>query len=48
MVIKAEVRIKAPMAVVWRTLSNLGRWKDWNTGCASCCFNSGDRRAEGA
>ena len=36
------------MAVVWRTFSNLGRWKDWNTACASCCFTSGDRLAEGA
>ena len=48
MVIKAEVRIQAPMAVVWRTFSDLDRWKDWNTACASCCFTSGDRLAEGA
>lgn len=48
MVIKAEVRIQAPMAVVWQTFSNLDRWKDWNTACERCCFTSGDRLAEGA
>jgi hypothetical protein len=48
MVIKAEVHIKAPIATVWRTFSNLDHWKDWNTACESCCFTSGDHLAQGA
>jgi len=48
MVIKAEVRIKGPIAMVWRVFSHLNEWKDWNTACSSCRFTSGDSLAEGA
>lgn len=48
MVIRAQVRIKAPLPVVWRVFSHLGDWKDWNTACNSCRFTAGSDLTAGA
>jgi hypothetical protein len=48
MIIKAETRIHAPLAVVWQVFSHLEDWKKWNTACNSCRFTQGDRLMQGA
>jgi hypothetical protein len=48
MVIEADIRIEAPLPVVWQVFSRLDDWKDWNTACSSCRFTAGDELADGA
>ena len=42
MKIEEEIRINAPLAVVWRIFSKMEDWDSWNTACRSCCILEGD------
>ena len=42
MIISEEIKINAPLSVVWQTFSLMEAWDDWNTACRSCCITSGD------
>ncbi|UCG13159.1 MAG: SRPBCC family protein [Deltaproteobacteria bacterium] len=48
MVIREEIEIAAPLAIVWNVFSRLEEWDDWNTACQSCRLVEGEGMAEGA
>lgn len=48
MVIREEIEIVAPLAIVWNVFSRLEEWDDWNTACQSCHLVEGEEMAEGA
>ena len=48
MVIKEEIEIEAPLAIVWNIFSRLDEWDDWHTACQSCRLVEGEEMAAGA
>jgi len=45
MIIREEIAINAPLAVVWSVFSRMEQWQDWNTVCRECCYLDGDAMA---
>jgi hypothetical protein len=41
-IIREEIEIDAPLAMVWHTFSQMENWDEWNTACRSCALISGD------
>ena len=41
MVIREEIRINAPLAIVWFVFSRMEEWDQWNTACRECCYSDG-------
>ena len=48
MLIREEIEIAAPLAIVWSVFSRLEEWDDWNTACQSCRLVEGEEMAPGA
>ena len=48
MVIREEIEITAPLAIVWNVFSRLEEWDEWNTACQSCHLVEGEETAAGA
>jgi len=48
MVIREEIEIAAPLAIVWSVFSRLEEWDDWNTACQSCHLVEGEEMLAGA
>jgi len=48
MVIQEEIKIAAPMSIVWAVFSNVEEWDDWNTACQSCHLVEGEEMGAGA
>ena len=44
MEIREQIKINAPLRVVWRLFSHMEDWDGWNTTCRNCCITSGDER----
>jgi len=45
MIIRKEIDINAPLAVVWSVFSRMEEWQDWNSVCRECCYLDGDSLA---
>ena len=48
MIIKASVRINAPLQVVWDVFSDIASWSQWNPVCRECRFEAGHMLVRGA
>jgi len=48
MIIKASVRINAPLQTVWEVFSDIENWKQWNPVCRECRFEAGHSLGRGA
>ena len=48
MVIREEIEIAAPLAIVWNVFSRLEEWDDWNTACQSCHLVEVEEMVSGA
>ena len=48
MIIKASVRINAPLQVVWDVFSDIANWNEWNPVCRECRFEAGQSLVRGA
>lgn len=46
--IKETIAIAAPVETVWRVLTEMERWPEWNTVCRECRVEGGRHMAEGA
>ena len=48
MIIKASVRINAPLEVVWEVFSDIANWSQWNPVCRECRFEAGQALVRGS
>jgi ligand-binding SRPBCC domain-containing protein len=48
MIVEDEIRIDAPLAVVWQVFSGFDTWDDWTSACQMCHYQEGSQMVSGA
>jgi ligand-binding SRPBCC domain-containing protein len=48
MVIEEEIRIQAPLKIVWQVFSGFENWDDWTSACQMCHYQEGSEMVSGA
>jgi ligand-binding SRPBCC domain-containing protein len=48
MIVEDEIRIDAPLAVVWQVFSGFDTWDDWTSACQMCHYQEGSEVVSGA